>query len=344
MSSTPLDRLSRPMTSLRVSVTDRCNLRCQYCMPEAEYTWLPREDILDFDEIARLVRVFVRLGVRRVRLTGGEPLLRRDLPTLVRMLARIDGRRGSGADDERRAARRSCAKRCVRRDCSASRSASTRSIAQTFTRADARRRADACAPGPRAAAARVFPGFKIDTVVVRGVNDDEVEPLLHEARTLGAELRFIEYMDVGGATRWTHEQVSRAREILAIASTPLRPVDAAATIAAWAPAERFRAAGRPDLRDHRLDDDAVLPHVRSQPADGGRPLVSLPVRAGWHDLRGALPRGRDRRRTCGAPADDVGGACRSWRGGTSLRERPRRLCRSARSRRNPHLEMHTRGG
>src|SRR6188508_3743370 len=81
-----LDTLGRPLRSLRVSVTDRCNLRCQYCMPEPDYAWLPRESILDFEEIAVLVDALATLGVDRVRITGGEPLLRRDLPRLVELL------------------------------------------------------------------------------------------------------------------------------------------------------------------------------------------------------------------------------------------------------------------
>src|SRR5665213_4367722 len=81
------DRFGRPLRSLRVSVTDRCNLRCNYCMPEENYVWLPRQELLTFEEIARLVDVFTSLGVSDVRLTGGEPLLRRELPQLVRMLA-----------------------------------------------------------------------------------------------------------------------------------------------------------------------------------------------------------------------------------------------------------------
>src|SRR5258707_6986361 len=85
------DSLRRPPGSLRVSVTDRCNLRCRYCMPEQEYVWLPKQSILTFEEIARLVGVFAALGVEKVRLTGGEPLLRHDLATLTGMLARIDG-------------------------------------------------------------------------------------------------------------------------------------------------------------------------------------------------------------------------------------------------------------
>src|SRR5579864_7380036 len=83
----PHDQLGRPLRSLRVSVTDRCNLRCNYCMPQEEYVWLPRQELLTFEEIARLVEVFTSLGVTDLRLTGGEPLLRRDLPRLVRMLA-----------------------------------------------------------------------------------------------------------------------------------------------------------------------------------------------------------------------------------------------------------------
>src|SRR6266851_4413143 len=86
-----LDTLHRPLRNLRLSVTDRCNLRCEYCMPEEEYTWLPREDVLHFEEMSALVDVFLALGVDKVRLTGGEPLLRRDLPALVRMLATKPG-------------------------------------------------------------------------------------------------------------------------------------------------------------------------------------------------------------------------------------------------------------
>ena len=86
-----LDTLNRPLRNLRLSVTDRCNLRCEYCMPEDEYAWLPREDILHFEEISALVDIFITLGVDKVRLTGGEPLLRRDLPTLVRLLAAKEG-------------------------------------------------------------------------------------------------------------------------------------------------------------------------------------------------------------------------------------------------------------
>jgi cyclic pyranopterin phosphate synthase len=85
------DRFGRPLRSLRISVTDRCNLRCQYCMPEPEYTWLPRETLLTFDEIAGVARAFTALGVDRIRVTGGEPLLRRNVPALIERLASIPG-------------------------------------------------------------------------------------------------------------------------------------------------------------------------------------------------------------------------------------------------------------
>ena len=95
------DLLGRPLRNLRLSVTDRCNLRCRYCMPEADYVWLPREDVLHFEEISALVDVFIGLGVNRIRLTGGEPLLRRDLSALVAMVARQTWPRGSRADKQR---------------------------------------------------------------------------------------------------------------------------------------------------------------------------------------------------------------------------------------------------
>lgn len=340
MSSTPLDRLSRPMTSLRVSVTDRCNLRCEYCMPEAEYTWLPREDILDFDEITRLVRVFVRLGVRRVRLTGGEPLLRRDLPTLVRMLARIDGlddlaltTNGVLLADHVEALRAAGLQRVTVSLDTLDRAKFTR-----LTRVDELIRVRQ----GLAAAAATYPGFKIDTVLVRGINDEEVEPLLHEARTLGAELRFIEYMDVGGATRWTHEQVIARDEILAILRR--RGPVAALDDRGWAPAERFALA---DGQTFGIIASTTTPFCRtcdrSRLTADGLWYLCLYAPAGY-DLRGALRAGVSddelaaRLRTTWEARTDRGAEER-----TSASDR-RPLVSLSSLRRNPHLEMHTRGG
>src|SRR5579863_5819387 len=138
------DQFGRPLRSLRVSVTDRCNLRCNYCMPEAEYIWLPRQELLTFEEIAQLADVFTSLGVEDVRLTGGEPLLRRDLPQLVRMLAanpRIRDLALTGRDTH----------------------------AQVLEGIAAARRLG-------------FPKLKLDSVVLRGVNDDELANLIEYAR------------------------------------------------------------------------------------------------------------------------------------------------------------------
>ena len=115
------DRLDRPLRNLRLSVTDRCNLRCPYCMPEEEYVWLPREDILSFEEIARLVDVFADLGVDKVRLTGGEPLLRKDLDRLVRHAGGQCTHPRSRPHHQRGPARRAGARRSARRGFTASR-------------------------------------------------------------------------------------------------------------------------------------------------------------------------------------------------------------------------------
>jgi cyclic pyranopterin phosphate synthase len=207
------DRFGRPLGTLRVSVTDRCNLRCAYCMPASEYVWLPRADLLTFEEIDRLVSVFVSLGVARVRLTGGEPLLRRNLAGLVGRLARhsgleertlttngvylaaqVDGLRAAGLDRV---------------------TVSLDTLdAGRFLRLSRSRELDAVLAGI-AAAARAFRAVKLDTVVIRGENDDELPMLVEYAARVGAEIRFIEYMDVGGATDWSTSRVVSRTEIVA---------------------------------------------------------------------------------------------------------------------------------
>src|SRR5229473_2232623 len=207
-----VDTLARPLRNLRLSVTDRCNLRCEYCMPEDEYVWLPREDMLQFEETAALVDVFLALGVDKIRLTGGEPLLRRDLPALVRMIAGKPGLKDLAlttngvllADqiDALKAAglgRITVSLDTLRRD---------RFL--KLTRFD---QLDAVHTGI-AAARRVFGHMKIDTVVIRGVNDDELIPLIEYGRSVNGEVRFIEYMDVGGASRWSADRVVSRQEML----------------------------------------------------------------------------------------------------------------------------------
>src|SRR5687768_9486909 len=182
------DVLGRPLANLRLSVTDRCNLRCQYCMPEQDYVWLPKDDILHFEEIDRVVDVFLDIGVRRLRLTGGEPLLRKDLPVLVERLA---------------------AKSRIEDLAMTTNGVLFAPMAETLKRAGLHRvtvsldtlRPERFAAIARSkeldrvmsgmeAAARVFPGFKIDMVVIRGTNDDEIVDMVEFAKARGAELRF----------------------------------------------------------------------------------------------------------------------------------------------------------
>lgn len=212
MSSPPVDRLHRPLKALRLSVTDRCNLRCGYCMPESRYDWLPRPELLTFEELATLVDRFVALGTRKVRLTGGEPLLRHDLPALVAALAR------------RPLEELALTTNGLLLDSLASPlfAAGLRRLTvsldtlqpQRFAALTRRDQHAAVLRGLGAARSAGFTGLKLDMVVLRGLNDDELVPMLGFAAELGAELRFIEYMDVGGATRWTSEQVVPRRELL----------------------------------------------------------------------------------------------------------------------------------
>ncbi|MGH7466095.1 MAG: GTP 3',8-cyclase MoaA, partial [Longimicrobiales bacterium] len=184
----PVDAFARPLKNLRLSVTDRCNLRCSYCMPEPEYVWLPREDILHFEEIERLVDVFLDLGVDKVRLTGGEPLLRRDLPSLVERLASRPRIRdlamttnGVLLPDLVQPLKLAGLHRLT-----VSLDTLHRDRFKALTRYDELSRVlegiDAATP--------IFPGFKIDTVVIRGVNDDELDSLVAFGRERGAEVRF----------------------------------------------------------------------------------------------------------------------------------------------------------
>src|ERR1051325_3616500 len=163
-----LDRHARPLRNLRLSVTDRCNLRCSYCMPEPEYVWLPREDILHFEEIESLVDVFTGLGVDKVRLTGGEPLLRRGLPDLIARLARRPAIRDLAmtTNGVLLAANVQALKDAGLHRLTVSLDTLQRDRFQQLTRYD---ELDRVLQGIEAAAA-VFPGLKLDTVVIRGVN------------------------------------------------------------------------------------------------------------------------------------------------------------------------------
>ena len=231
-----LDLLGRPLGSLRVSVTDRCNLRCQYCMPEKDYVWLPRNDILTFEETSFLVDVFAGVGVDRVRITGGEPLLRTDLPDLVRLLAAKSSiqdlaltTNGVLLADQAAALRAAGLHRLT-----VSLDTLRPDRFRVLTRFDS---LGAVHAGLVEAAAR-FDRVKIDTVVIRGVNDDELVDILEYGKQLHAEVRFIEYMDVGGATRWSLEDVVPRSAMLQTLEAHYGRVAAIDEVTS-APADRF---------------------------------------------------------------------------------------------------------
>jgi cyclic pyranopterin phosphate synthase len=227
----------RPLRNLRVSVTDRCNLRCAYCMPEETYTWLPRRELLTFEEILRLVDVFTELGVNRVRLTGGEPLLRSDLHVLVGLLSEhsqlSDLALTTNAVLLGEQASRLQAAGLHRVTVSLDTLQPRRF--QEFTR---KREHGRVLEGIEVAAKAGFQALKINMVVVRDFNQDELADMLELGRRVGAQVRFIEYMDVGGATRWSPDKVVPRDEMLQVLGErygTIRPVPREDT----APADRY---------------------------------------------------------------------------------------------------------
>src|SRR6185503_11744782 len=233
-----LDRFGRPLRNLRLSVTDRCNLRCSYCMPEEEYVWLPRADILTFEELARLADVFLSLGVEKLRLTGGEPLLRRDLHLLVGLLATKRGLRDLALTTNGilLAEQAPALKQAGLARLTVSLDTLRPERFHALTRRDDHARVLA---GLEAAHAAGFTGTKLNTVVLRGVNDDELVELLAYARERGLEVRFIEYMDVGGATGWSAANVVPHAEIRARIEAELGSSEPDPEDDPNAPAERF---------------------------------------------------------------------------------------------------------
>lgn len=212
----PRDRLGRALHDLRLSVIETCNFRCPYCMPEETY---PRDDIgdsasrLSFDEIERLVRAAVPLGLRKLRLTGGEPLLRKNLPHLVERLARIDG-----IEDLALTTNGSLLARHAQslRDAGLRRltvSLDTLDPARFAALSGGRGNIDSVLGGLAAAEAAGFGAIKINCVVQRGVNEDDVLPLLDRFRGSGHIVRFIEYMDVGTCNGWREDRVVASRDL-----------------------------------------------------------------------------------------------------------------------------------
>lgn len=233
------DRFGRPLGSLRLSVTDRCNLRCGYCMPEENYVWLPRESLLTFEELDRLAGIFVRLGAAKVRLTGGEPLLRHGLPTLVGMLSARSGVRDLALTTNGLLLAASAAALRAAGLNRVTVSLDTLRPDRMLAFARSPRHADVVA-GIDGAAAAGFEAIKLNSVIIRGFNDDEVVDLLDFARDRRLEVRYIEYMDVGGATRWRMDDVVTRGELLRTIARRYGPPEPISRPGSPAPAEQFR--------------------------------------------------------------------------------------------------------
>ena len=340
------DLFGRPLRSLRLSVTDRCNLRCKYCMPEEDYVWLSREDVLTHEELAGLTGYFTDLGVDRVRLTGGEPLLRRNLPQLIRLL--LQNRRvtdialttnGILLADQAEALYEAGLHRVT-----VSLDTLKPERFHQLTRRDEFARV---MEGIESVVRVGFTGLKLDTVAIRGFNDDELVALIEFGKQVQAEVRFIEYMDVGGANDWSQQQVLSRTAMLTLLSKHYGVIEPVPERGA-APAQRYLL---PDGTTFGIIPSTTTPFCatcdRSRVTSDGMwyhclyattgtdlrtPLragasgeeMRVLLRAGWEGRR---DRGAEERKALERDGLRTGGLI----GIEKLRE-------------NPHLEMHARGG
>jgi cyclic pyranopterin phosphate synthase len=341
-----VDAYDRPLKSLRLSVTDRCNLRCQYCMPEEDYVWLPREDVLSFEEMATLTGYFADLGIDKVRLTGGEPLLRRDLSRLVRLLL-LDRRiteialTTNGillADQAQELYDAGLHRVTVSLDTLRP---------ERFRQLTRRDEFSRVIGGIESVGTVGFANLKLDTVAIRGFNDDELIALIEFAKHYQAEIRFIEYMDVGGANEWAMDKVLSRAMILDQLSQHYGPITPLPERGA-APAQRFLL---PDGTSFGIIPSTTTPFCaqcdRSRVTADGMWYLCLYATSGT-DLRKPL--------RMGASPEEMRNMIRSgWgarrdRGAEERKALERVGLRNGgligidRLREDPHLEMHARGG
>jgi len=297
------DLRGRPLRDLRISVTDRCNFRCSYCMPkevfDRNYRYLPHDDLLRFEEITRLARLFMAHGVRKIRLTGGEPLLRKDLERLVAQLAglrTVEGRR----PDLTLTTNGSLLARKAR----ALKDAGLRRVTVSLDSLDDaifRRMNDMDFPvadvlaGIEAAQAAGLERIKVNMVVKRGTNDHEVVRMARHFRGTGITLRFIEYMDVGATNGWRMDEVLPSADVIARLQAELPLVPLAAT-AVGETAQRWGYGGPDGRHDPRLGEVGVISSVtqafcgdcnRARLSMEGQLYLCLFATQGW-DLRRLL--------------------------------------------------------
>ena len=301
-----LDRLQRPLRDLRISVTDRCNFRCSYCMPKEvfgkDYPYLPHADLLTFEEITRLARIFLAHGVRKIRLTGGEPLLRKHIERLIEMLAGL--RTVDGTPPELTLTTNGS---LLRRKARALREAGLQRVTVSLDALDEavfQRMNDVGFPvaevldGIAAAQAAGLAPIKVNMVVKRGTNDDQIVPMARHFRGSGIVLRFIEYMDVGSSNGWCMDEVLPNAEVLArlrqvFALVPLEPGSPGET------AERWGYAGADGRHDPALGEIGFISSVtkafcrdcnRARLSTEGRLYLCLFAERGY-DLRALLRAG-----------------------------------------------------
>jgi len=297
------DRLGRPLHDLRISVTDRCNFRCAYCMPkevfDKNHAFLPHSDLLSFEEITRLTRVFVAHGIRKVRLTGGEPLLRKNLELLIAMLAELRTPDGQALDITL-----TTNGSLLARKAAALKAAGLRRVTVSLDGLDDavfRRMNDVDFPvaavlaGLASAHAAGLGPIKVNMVVQKGVNEDQILPMARHFKGSGVVLRFIEYMDVGNSNGWRMAQVLPSAEVLARihAELPLLPLQASTM---GETAQRWGYADAQGEHDREAGEIGLISSVtqafchdcnRARLSTEGRLYLCLFASSG-HDLRSLL--------------------------------------------------------
>ena len=295
-----VDTLGRTLGDLRISVTDRCNFRCTYCMPRAvfgsQHEFLPQDALLTFEEITRLAEIFVSLGVKKIRLTGGEPLLRKNLERLIEMLSRI-----RTPKDEQLDLTLTTNASLLAQKAKALKDAGLQRITISLDALDDeifRRMNDADFPvasvlkGIDAAQQVGLTPIKVNMVVKRGVNDGQIIPMAKYFRGRGIALRFIEYMDVGNSNGWRMDQVLPSRDVLARLQThfSLEPVETprrAETAERWRHTDGMGEIGLISSVTQAFCGDCNRARLSTE----GRLFLCLFASQG-HDLRGLLRSGR----------------------------------------------------
>jgi GTP 3',8-cyclase len=297
------DALGRPLRDLRISVTDRCNFRCAYCMPkdvfDKNYPYLPQSSLLSFEEITRTARLFVAHGVRKLRLTGGEPLLRKNLEALIQMLAAIDTPEGEPLDITL-TTNASLLKKKARSLKDAGLKRLTVSL-DSLDNAIFRRMNDVDFPvaqvlaGIEEAQGAGFQSIKVNMVVKRGTNDQEILPMARYFQGSGVTLRFIEYMDVGATNGWCMNEVLPSHEVMQRIHAQL-PLVQLEPSACGETAQRWGYAGLDGKHDPTLGEIGLISSVtqafcgdcnRARLSTDGKLYLCLFATQG-HDLRSLL--------------------------------------------------------